>query len=522
MDANALWIVVGFPLMAAVAFVVGWVLARKTEQAKLGRAQDVAERMIEEARRQANALKQSMQLEMRNLQLEQQEKLQREADARHADLVRLEARVQEREEKLDRKADELTARDNELAHLRASLDARQKGLTRREEELANVIAQQNERLERIASMNQDEARELLLANMEQKARAEGARRAKEIRERAVQDAEREAREVISMAIQRFAAEHTTETTVSVVQLPNEEMKGRIIGREGRNIRAFEMVTGVDVIVDDTPEAVILSGFDPIRREVARIAMQKLVDDGRIHPGRIEELVQKAREQVDQEAQRAGEEVAYELGIHDMHAQLVKTLGRLRYRTSYGQNVLQHSKEVGILSGLMAEQLGLDAANARRAGLLHDIGKALDRENEGTHVDLGLELVKRYGEGAEVQSAIQYHHEEAVASSMISVLVNAADTISSARPGARRETIEGYVKRLERLESIAQAFNGVDKTFAIQAGREVRVLVKQDKVSDADAEQLAVDIAEKIQADMEYPGQIKVVVIRESRAISYAK
>jgi ribonuclease Y len=300
------------------------------------------------------------------------------------------------------------------------------------------------------------------------------------------------------------------------------MKGRIIGREGRNIRAFEMATGVDVIVDDTPEAVILSGFDPVRREVARIAMGKLVEDGRIHPGRIEELVDKARNQVEEEAQRAGEEVVYELGIHDMHPQLVKTLGKLKYRTSYGQNVLQHSKEVGILTGLMAEQLGLDPLLARRAGLLHDIGKAVDRENEGTHVALGLELAKRYGENEEVQASIEWHHGDPVAKSIISVLVNAADTISSVRPGARRETIEGYVKRLERLESIAQAFDGVEKTYAIQAGREVRVMVKNDRVDDAMAQQLANDIAEKIQADMEYPGQIKVVVIRESRSVSYAK
>lgn len=522
MNANLLWIAVGMPTLAVIAFVFGWVLARRNERAKVGRAEEVAERLIEDARREAATLRQTMQLEMRNLQLEQQEKLRREADARRADLVKLESRLGEREAKLDHKADELSAKEAELAGARKNLETRQQVLIRREEELAHIIAQQNERLERIACMSAEEARELLIANMEVKARAEGARRAKEIRDRATQEADREAREIIGMAIQRFAAEHTTEATVSVVQLPNEEMKGRIIGREGRNIRAFEMTTGVDVIVDDTPEAVILSGFDPVRREVARLAMEKLVDDGRIHPGRIEELVQKAREQVEQEAQKAGEEVVYELGIHDMHPQLVKTLGKLKYRTSYGQNVLQHSKEVGILAGLMAEQLGLDAPMARRAGLLHDIGKAVDRENEGTHVALGIELVKKHGEGAEVQAAVEAHHDDTVARSMIGVLVSAADTISSARPGARRETIEGYVKRLERLESIAQAFDGVDKTFAIQAGREVRVMVKNDKVDDADAEQLANDIAEKIQTDMEYPGQIKVVVIRESRAISYAK
>ncbi|OQB39963.1 MAG: Ribonuclease Y [Candidatus Latescibacteria bacterium ADurb.Bin168] len=522
MDLDPIVFAIGTLALVVLAFVLGWVIARRAEQAKIGSAEDAAARILDEAKREAASLKQKVQLEARNQQLEMQERNRKEADAQRADLIRMEARLVEREAKLDRKSDELAAREGELNGIRKALETRQTSLSKKEEDLNRLISEQTTALEQIAHMTADEAREVLIANMESKARAEGARRAKEIRDRAEQDAEREAREIIGIAIQRFAGEHTTETTVSVVQLPNEEMKGRIIGREGRNIRAFEMATGVDVIVDDTPEAVILSGFDPVRREVARIAMGKLVEDGRIHPGRIEELVDKARNQVEEEAQRAGEEVVYELGIHDMHPQLVKTLGKLKYRTSYGQNVLQHAKEVGILTGLMAEQLGLDPLLARRAGLLHDIGKAVDRENEGTHVALGLELARRYGEHEEVQASIEWHHGDPVAKSIISVLVNAADTISSVRPGARRETIEGYVKRLERLESIAQAFDGVEKTYAIQAGREVRVMVKNDRVDDAMAQQLANDIAEKIQADMEYPGQIKVVVIRESRSVSYAK
>jgi len=513
---------IGILALAIIAFLVGWLLSRRLDQAKVGRAEDVAERLVADARREAESIRQAAELEARRIQLQQQEELRKEADARRTDLLRAEARLDERESKLDRRGDELGARETELEQQWKAIQARQAEQAEREAQIGEIIAEQNRRLERIANMTADEAREMLIANLEARARAEAAHRAKDIRDRAMQEAEREAREIVGMAIQRYAGEHTTETTVSIVQLPNEEMKGRIIGREGRNIRAFEMATGVDVIVDDTPEAVILSAFDPVRREVARLAMQKLVDDGRIHPGRIEELAAKAQEQVEQEAQRAGEETAYELGIHDMHPHLVKTLGKLKYRTSYGQNVLQHSKEVGILAGLMAEQLGLDVVVSRRAGLLHDIGKAVDRENEGTHVALGLDLLRKYGEPDVVQEALRTHHDDTVAGSMISVLVKVADTVSSARPGARRETIEGYVKRLERLESIAQAFDGVEKTFAIQAGREVRVMVNCSKIDDAQAEQLATDIADKIQADMEYPGQIKVVVIRESRATAFAK
>ena len=508
--------------IVAVAFVVGWILAKRLDRGRVGSAREMSTRLVEDAKRESEAILHKAKLEARSVEIAGKEQLRAENDKQRAELRRVEERLSDRESKLDRRADELQSREQSINDRNRNLDNREKEIDELQDSVEAIIDQQNRRLEEIANMTADEAKQQLIANMETKARSEGAHRAKEVRDRAIRDAQREAREIIGMAIQRYAGEHTTETTVSVVTLPNEEMKGRIIGREGRNIRAFEMATGVDVIVDDTPEAVILSAFDPVRREVARLAMEKLVEDGRIHPGRIEELVQKAQEQVEEEALKAGEEVVYELDIHDMNPQLIKTLGKLKYRTSYGQNVLQHAKEVGILAGLMAEQIGLDAALARRAGVLHDIGKAVDRENEGTHVALGLDLVKKYGEPTEVQNALASHHEDVVEGSMYCVLVKAGDTISSARPGARRETIEGYVKRLDRLESIAQAFDGVEKTFAIQAGREVRVMVNCGKIDDAHAELLAGEIAEKIQADMEYPGQIKVVVIRESRATSYAR
>jgi ribonucrease Y len=517
-----IWIAISVPILAIGTFVAGWVISKRISRAKVGSAEEEAKRIVEDSTREAESVLQNAKLEARSSELEQQEKLRREADQQRSELRRIAARQSDRDEKLDRRADELQSREQSITDRVGNLDDQERELQERRNELDTLADQQNTRLEEIAGMTAEDAKQHLIANMETKARSEGAHKAKEIRDTATREAQREAQEIIGMAIQRYAGEHTTETTVSVVNLPNEEMKGRIIGREGRNIRAFEMATGVDVIVDDTPEAVILSAFDPVRREVARLAMSKLVEDGRIHPGRIEELVTKAQEQVEEEAMKAGEEASYELGIHDMHPQLIKTLGKLKYRTSYGQNVLQHSKEVGIIAGLMSEEIGLDAALARRAGILHDIGKAVDRESEGTHVGLGLELVKKYGEPEDVQNALALHHEDVVEGSMYCVLVKASDTISSARPGARRETIEGYVKRLDRLESIAQAFDGVEKTFAIQAGREVRVMVNCSKIDDAHAELLAGEIAEKIQADMEYPGQIKVVVIRESRATSFAR
>ena len=378
------------------------------------------------------------------------------------------------------------------------------------------------KLERIAGLTTQEAKRLLLANLEARAKQEAAQMIKEIKDKALQTATKEAKEIITSAIQRCAAEHTVESTVSVVSLPNDEMKGRIIGREGRNIRSFEIATGIDVIVDDTPEAVILSGFDPIRRETARIALERLVLDGRIHPGRIEEIVAKAKQEVEEDIFEAGEQTCYDVGIHGLHPDLIRLLGRLKYRTSYGQNVLQHSKEVAYLAGLMAAELELDVNIAKRAGLLHDIGKALDHNVEGTHTSIGFQIAKKYNENAITMNAILAHHEDVEPESLIAVLVGAADAISGSRPGARRETLEAYIKRLEQLEELADSFSGVEKAYAIQAGREIRVMVQHEKRDDAQAAQLASDIAAKIQAEMEYPGQIKVTVIRETRSVEYAK
>ncbi|RKY81065.1 ribonuclease Y, partial [candidate division KSB1 bacterium] len=416
----------------------------------------------------------------------------------------------------------LNKREAELKSVEQSIKDRSVNLARKQEELDKIIEKQNMRLEKISGMSNEEALKELKENLLSKAKQEAAQQVKEIKDQARLTANKEAKEVIISAIQRTAADHSVETTVSVVHLPNDEMKGRIIGREGRNIRSFETATGIDVIVDDTPEAVILSGFDPYRREIAKRALEKLIADGRIHPGRIEEVVEKAKSELEEHLVELGEQAMLQTGVHGLHPELVRLLGKLNYRTSYGQNVLQHNIEVAHLAGLMAVELGLDAVVAKRAGLLHDIGKAIDLDVEGTHFELGADLAKKYGEGLIVQNDIASHHGEVDMISPISALVQAADAISGSRPGARRETLEGYIKRLEKLEGIAESFQGVQKTYAIQAGREIRVLVQPDKMTDALADQLASDIAEKIQSEMEYPGQIKVTVIREYRAVDYAK
>ncbi len=505
-----------------VLFVGGWMTRRWIDKAKIGSAEDIAQRIRDDAEKESATLKKSIELEAKDKWLSEKQKLDADTEERRADILKLEGLLADRETKLDRKVDIISTKEQAIGERERDLGQQERGLEQETERLRLLIDEQNVRLERIAGMTAEEAKTALLANVEEQARHEGSRMAKQIKERAQEGAQKEAREIIGMAIQRYASEHTAETTVSVVQLPNEEMKGRVIGREGRNIRAFEIATGIDVIVDDTPEAVILSGFDRVRREVARIALQRLVEDGRIHPLRIEEAVEKAREELEEDMKRAGEEASFEVGILDLHPEIIKMLGRLRFRTSYGQNVLQHSKEVAILAGLMAQQMGIDVKLACRSGLLHDVGKAIDRESDGTHTELGVELAQRYGEPPQVINAIASHHEDHEATSFYAVLADAADAISSSRPGARRETVDGYVKRLERLEELAQSFNGVDKTYAVQAGREVRVIVDCRTVGDPDAELLATDIAEKIEADMEYPGQIKVVVIRESRAVGIAK
>ena len=441
--------------------------------------------------------------------------MERENKDRRSDLQRQERRLVQKEENLDRKIESFERKEEKLARKEQSLNAAQ-------ERAEQLCAKQQAELERLSGLTSEEAKQELLQSLEDEVKHESAMLIKDLEQQAKDDAEKKAREIISLAIQRCAADHVAETTVSVVGLPNDEMKGRIIGREGRNIRTLETLTGIDLIIDDTPEAVIISGFDPVRREVARIALEKLINDGRIHPSRIEEMVEKAQKEVEQKIKEAGEQATFAVGVHGLHPELIKLLGRLRYRTSYGQNVLNHSVEVANLAGVMASELGVDVMLAKRAGLLHDIGKAIDHEMEGSHVEIGGEIAKKFRESDLIINAILAHHGDVEPKSVEAVLVSAADAVSAARPGARRETLESYLKRLTRLEEISESFNGVEKCYAVQAGREIRIMVKPEVIDDASAILLARDISKKIEAEMEYPGQIKVVIIRETRAVDYAK
>ena len=514
-------------IAAAVAGFVGGFFWRVAVDRRYRRAQEEqtkrdAERILKEAKNEAEIQKKTAILEAKDEWFRAKTEFEKEAAKTREQIRQDQQRVKEADIDLKRHIEHVNRRESEFSARESFLNSKEKTLRTKDNELSRLIALQNDRLEKISQMTQDEAKNILLQNLEGQVRYECAQMIKEIKDQAKADAEKEAKEIIVQSIQRCAADTTVESTVSVVHLPNDEMKGRIIGREGRNIRSFEEATGIDVIVDDTPEAVILSGFDPIRREIARLALEKLITDGRIHPGRIEELIKKSEKELDKIMKEAAEEVIFELDVHGLKPKVVELLGRLKYRTSYGQNVLQHSKEVAIIAGLMATELGLDPKVAVRAGLLHDIGKAIDRETEGTHSELGAEIAAKNGENDIICNAVAAHHEDVPPISMYPILIQAADTISSTRPGVRRETLTNYVNRLTNLEDIADSFRGVQKAYVIQAGREIRVMVEPEVINDAQAQELAGQISQKIQDEMEYPGQIKVTIIREIRFTEFAK
>ena len=498
-----------------VGVVLGFVINRFVVAGKANQARLSAERTLADAEKQAETTKKEMLLEARDEIFQRKAQAEEEMKERRKDITGLEARLLQREESIERRAESLDQREHALASQTGQI-------AKREKDLEDAIAEEKSRLESLAGMSSDQAKAVLLERVKQDVSHDAAVIIRESEQRAREEADRKARNIIGIAIGRVAADHTAESTVSVVHIPSDDLKGRIIGREGRNIRAFEQLTGINLIIDDTPEAVILSSFDPVRREVGRITLENLIADGRIHPARIEEMFKKAEVLVDQQVHEAGEQAVFDAGVHNLHNDIVRTLGRLRYRTSYGQNVLNHSLEVAYLSGVMAAELGLDPALAKRAGLLHDLGKAIDHEIEGPHAVIGADLARRLGENKEVVHCIEAHHGDIEPQTVEAVIVQAADAISAARPGARRETLESYIKRLEKLEALAEAHKGVEKVYAMQAGREIRVMVKPEEISDADATLMARDLAKQIEEELQYPGQIKVMIIRESRAIDYAK
>lgn len=509
-------------LLTLLGLVVGYYVRKTIAEAKIAGARGVAEQILEDAKRDAEALKKEALLEAKDEIHTLRIDAEQEVRERRNELQKQENRLLQKEENLDRKHEGIDKREAMLEKKDHSLNERQQHIEEMESKVDEMIRMRQSELERISSLTRDEAKQIILDRVENELSHDIAIMTKETENRAKEEADKKAKNILSLALQRCAADHVAETTVSVVNLPNDEMKGRIIGREGRNIRTLETLTGIDLIIDDTPEAVILSGFDPIRRETARIALDKLVQDGRIHPARIEEMVEKSRREVDDYIREMGEQTTFEVGVHGLHPDLIKILGRLKFRTSYGQNVLKHSMEVAFLAGLMASELGEDAKLAKRAGLLHDIGKAIDHEVEGSHVEIGVELATKYKEHPVVINSIASHHGDEEPTSIIAVLVAAADALSAARPGARSETLENYIRRLEKLEEISESYEGVEKSFAIQAGREVRIMVKPDSINDLEAHRLARDIRKRIEDELDYPGHIKVTVIRETRAVEYAK
>jgi len=528
MTATALSAALGVLVIIASAafFVFGRRAGRAAERASQSlakaTAEQTAQRIVGEAERESESLRKSALISGKEELIKLRENWEVEARRRREEVEREEKRIQDREMTLDRKFDVLEQREKDVGRRGSELGRKEKTIAEREQELERLMGEERRRLEALAGISAEQAKAELIHRLEAEAEADAANRLREIRESARRNAEREARKIVALAVQRIAAEQTAEIAVSAVSLPNDEMKGRIIGREGRNIRAFELATGVDVIIDDTPDTVVVSCFEPVRREVARLALEKLVSDGRIHPGRIEEVVNKARREVEAGIIETGEQAAYETGVTGLHPELIKLIGRMKWMTSYGQNILNHSKEVSFLAGIMAAELGLDVAMAKRGALLHDIGKVLTHEHEGTHVQLGVEVATKYGEHPLVVNCIAAHHDDVPHESEVSVLVQAADAISGSRPGARREAFETYVKRLEGLERIASSYRGVEKVFAIQAGREIRVLVMPDDVDDVRMASLSEEIARRIEAELQYPGQIKVVVIRETRAVDFAR
>ncbi|GAB4296818.1 MAG: ribonuclease Y [Ignavibacteriaceae bacterium] len=522
MELELLLLIPMVVVLVAISVYAGWILNSKAGKRSLAAAEEKAKQIIEDAKKESNNLKREKLLEVKDEWYKKKTEFDNEVASKKQKLSALEKQLTTREENIEKKFDIVIKKERENKQIEKELNEFKLKLEKKLENIEKLEEEQNARLERISGLSSEDAKKMLIENLTNQAKTDAAHIIKKIHDEAKAEAKRAAQKIIVQAIQRSAADHSIESTVSVVQIQNDDMKGRIIGKEGRNIRAFEAATGVDVIVDDTPEAVILSSFDQFRREIARVSLERLIADGRIHPARIEEIVEKVKQELEEEMVREGENTILQLGIHNMQTELIRHIGKMRYRSSFGQNLLQHSIEVGYLTGIMAAELGFDVNLAKRAGLLHDIGKTIDKNVEGPHALLGYDLTKKYKEHPIVVNAVGSHHEDIEMEHPIAALVQAADAISGARPGARREPLEGYVKRLENLENLAKSFEGVAKTYAIQAGREIRVVVEHDKIDDVMAEKLASDIAGKIESEMEYPGQIKVTVIREVRKIGYAK
>ena len=515
-------LIIAAVVACVVGLCIGYMLAKVVQKKKVGEYEAIGKKILDDAKKEADVMRREASVQAKDTVLQARNELEQEIKSRRGEIQSIEKRLSQKESNLDKKADVQEKKEDELARRERGISNKEGQLDTKIKEYDFLVKGQRERLEKIAGLTSEEAKKQLLQSLEDEARYEAVKIAKKIEEEAREKADKKAKEIIALAIQRYAGEYVAEDAVSVVSLPNEEMKGRIIGREGRNIRALEAATGVDIIIDDTPEAVILSCFNPVRREVARLAIERLISDGRIHPARIEEIVSKVAEELDDKIKAAGEQAVFDAGVHNVHPDIVKLLGRLKFRSSYSQNVYQHSLEVAFISGIIAAELKINIAEARRAGLLHDIGKAVDHEVEGSHSSIGADLARKYGEPEEIIHAILAHHEEVPMTSLVDVIVQAADALSGARPGARREMLETYIKRLQELERIAGSFAGVDKSYAIQAGREIRIVVSSEKVTDDAIFGLSKDIAKKVEAELSYPGQIRVVVIRETRAVEYAK